>query len=79
MTRDQGYQLGVWVRSDEVPAEVVAQVYDHAMRPVGGLRPVPTHAAVQALMDEYAIPPGRWDLSDDAVRILDEQSAAPGE
>ncbi|MFC1415699.1 hypothetical protein [Streptacidiphilus cavernicola] len=68
MTRDQGYQLAVWVRPDD--RAVVAQVYDRDMHVVGDLEPVPTRAALQALMDRYSIPSGRWDISDEAEAEL---------
>lgn len=73
MTHDQGYQLAVWVRPGDGAVEVVAQVYDRDMHVVGDPRPVPTRAAVQALMDRYGIPPGRWDVSDEAEQALDER------
>jgi hypothetical protein len=74
MTSDQGFQLSVWLRWDGGPREVVVQVYDRDMHSVGEPRPVRTHGDVQAVMDEYGIPPGRWDREDAAVAVLDENS-----
>lgn len=70
-TPDEGFQIAVWSQGEAV----LAQVYDRQMHPVNGPRPVATHADVQQIMDEFGVPPGRWDRTEDAVRLLDGRQA----